>query len=154
MILKNVKNYFNAAVTTPASYSNATLALKTSARRRRAQVLKPALAATATTVAGAVKPASTNSVILQIPPNANPNAKGKAKVHFSEAAHRRAKTCTSPVRVSVTSGRLRTSVPLPSRLERPVFRKVSAEALEAADSKMKDVPVEYVRDILESVGAK
>lgn len=134
MIFKNIKNYFAAH---PSSigctvHANAALALKSYARRRRAQVLKPSA-----------------------PTTAAPSVTSRpSKVHFSDASLRRATSSSSPVRISLASTRSRASIPLPTRLERPLYREVDAEALAASSPEMKGLPVDYIRDALESIGAK
>lgn len=133
MIFKNIKNYFAAH---PSSigctvHTNTALSLKSYARRRRAQVLKPAAATSAPSVTS--RP---------------------TKVHFSDASIRRATSSSLPVRISLASSRSRASIPLPTRLERPLFREVDAETLAAASPEMKGLPVNYIRDALETIGAR
>lgn len=112
-------------------HTNTALSLKLYARRRRAQVLKPAAATSAPSVTS--RP---------------------TKVHFSDASIRRATSSSSPVRISLASSRSRASIPLPTRLERPLFREVDAETLAAASPEMKGLPVDYIRDALETIGAR
>ena len=46
------------------------------------------------------------------------------------------------------------AVQLPRQLRRPKFRDISKEALEAVDSELKDVALDYILEKIQSAGAQ